>query len=288
MSFAESIINANQLNEAVKGKKIVNVIANQNPHKFVWFALEPSFAFCPFEQSNEFAKEYGAYMVGNAIKGVEVISGGTYMYIGDRVLTVGVKTLYHEANAPRSKKHQLLLELEDGSALSFCSSLGGALFLYKAYDKKEENEEANGFPSFLSERFSLEFFLNLTRGIKLGKTKTVKDLLATRNHIPGIDNGILHEILWEAQVHPKTLIINLQEEDYIRIYDSIKKVFSAVISGGGKDTDKDLHGNYGTYITHASKKTLDKPCVRCGVPIEKDIFLGGAIYYCPGCQPKKN
>lgn len=173
MSFAESIINANQLNEAVKGKKIVNVIVNQNPHKFVWFALEPS-------------------------------------------------------------------------------------------------------------------FLNLVGGIKLGKRKTVKDLLATRNHVPGIDNSILHEILWEAQVHPKTLIINLQEEDYIRIYDSIKKVFSAVISGGGKDTDKDLYGNYGTYITHASKNTLDKPCVRCGVPIEKDIFLGGAIYYCSKCQPKKN
>jgi len=28
-----------------------------------------------------------------------------------------------------------------------------------------------------------------------------------------------------------------------------------------------------------------KPCARCGAPIVKEAYLGGVVYYCPGCQP---
>lgn len=31
-------------------------------------------------------------------------------------------------------------------------------------------------------------------------------------------------------------------------------------------------------------KTVGRPCPRCGTPIEKAAYLGGAVYYCPQCQ----
>jgi len=289
MSLAECVITANQLNETVKGKTIAKIIANQNPHTFVWFALEPEYAFCDSYNSSKFAEQYGRYLTGETIKGAAAVLGGysayTFMYVGDRALMFHVlTTLYHKAGAKRPKRHQLLLEFDDGTALSFCGSLGGPLFLFEVDENGRAVNYASNFPSILSDDFSLEFFMNLIRNTPF-KSMSAKEFLATKNRIPGLDNGILHEILWEAEINPKTKMTSLNESDFVRIYNSIKKVFPAVIAGGGKDTDKDLYGNLGGYITHVSKNTLGKPCDRCGGIVTKEVFLGGAVYYCPQCQP---
>ena len=34
-------------------------------------------------------------------------------------------------------------------------------------------------------------------------------------------------------------------------------------------------------------KNEEEPCPVCGEPIVKEAYLGGAVYYCPGCQPLK-
>jgi len=289
MSIAESEICANQLNEAVKGKIITKVVANQTPHTFVWFALEPAYAFCSRDKSNGFAKEYDKYLTGEAIKGAAAGLGGysayTFMYVGSRALMFHVlATLYHEKNAKRPKRHQLLLELDDGTALSFCGSLGGPLFLFEVDENGKAIGYASDFPSVLSDDFSLDFFMNLIRNTPL-RSMSAKEFLATKNRIPGLDNSILHEILWEAEVNPKTKMVSLGEADFARIYEAIKRVLPAVIGAGGKDTDKDLYGQFGGYETRVSKKTLGTPCERCGGLIVKEAFLGGAVYYCPQCQP---
>jgi len=233
--------------------------------------------------------QYDKYLTGGKIKGANAGLGGysayTFMYIGDRALMFHVlTTLYHAAGKKRPKRHQLLLELDDGTALSFCGSLGGPLFLFEVDENGRAIDYASNFPLITSADFSLEFFMGLIRNTPF-KSMSAKEFLATKNRIPGLDNSILHEILWEAEVNPKTKMVSLKEEDFIRIYNSIKKVFPAVIAGGGKDTDKDLYGNFGKYKTHASKNTLGSPCERCGGLVTKEAFLGGAVYYCPQCQP---
>ena len=54
---------------------------------------------------------------------------------------------------------------------------------------------------------------------------------------------------------------------------------------GGRDTEKDFFGNSGGYRTKLSKNTLTFPCPHCGGTIYKEAYLGGAVYYCPNCQP---
>ena len=103
-------------------------------------------------------------------------------------------------------------------------------------------------------------FIKQTDLTKLQPAKSVKCFLATKNRIPGLDNVILHEILWEAQINPKSVMAALGHDEYRRIYAAIKKVFLAVIEAGGRDTEKDIFGNFGGYVTKASKNTLGKPC----------------------------
>ena len=68
------------------------------------------------------------------------------------------------------------------------------------------------------------------------------------------------------------------------VFDSVKRVLAEMTRHGGRDTERDLFGQPGGYQTVLSKKTVDKPCPACGTVICKEPYLGGAIYFCPGCQ----
>ncbi len=290
MSLAECSVISNQLQQTVVGKKIANVIANQNPHTFVWFAMEPKYAFCGDKELNDInAKQYGEYLIGQEIEKSVVYGGWNYLYIGKRILLFVIPARYYLKDEALPKRHQLLLTFEDGTSLAFCGSLGGPVFLFeKDKDDYPIDFKPSSFPSVLSEDFSESFFMDFIKNTEL-RSLCAKAFLATKNRIPGIDNYILHEILWEAKVNPKSKMVNLSETDYKNMYYAIKKVFPEVIDADGLDTQKDLFGNMGKFITKASKNTLGKPCSHCGDLIVKESYLGGVIYYCPECQPfKKN
>ena len=289
MSIAENQVIANQLQNAVVGKTIVKTIVNQNPHKFVWFATEPRHAFSPPDISDREAMKYDSLLTGKRIEKTDVHYDNTYLYIGDRALLLcAIPVRYYGADEKQPKRHQLHLTFDDGSVLVLCGSLGGVVFLFKVDEDGWAIDYQNKFPSLLSTDFSEELFLKLIDNTDLSKlkpAKSVKCFLATKNRIPGLDNIILHEILWEAKVNPKSVMAALGRDEYKRLYAAMKKVLPAVIAAGGRDTQKDIFGNYGGYITKASKNTLGKPCERCGELIVKEAYLGGAVYYCPKCQP---
>jgi len=289
MSLVECQVVSNQLQNTVVGKRIVKTIANQNPHCFVWFATEPQYAFAAKEISYKQAEQYDKLLTGKKILKANVLSNFNYLYVGNRALMFNtLSTRYYGANDKQPKRHQLYLLLDDGSALTFCGSLGGPLFLFEIGEDGWAINFRNDFPSVLSDDFSETFFLNLIKNTDLTKlqpAKSVKCFLATKSRIPGLDNTILHEILWEAQVNPKSVMAALGQDEYKRLYAAIKKVFPAVITAGGLDTQKDIYGNFGGYVTKASKHTIDKPCQRCGGPIVKEAYMGGVVYYCSKCQP---
>lgn len=71
-----------------------------------------------------------------------------------------------------------------------------------------------------------------------------------------------------------------------RLYGAVRDVLSAMTDLGGRDTEKDLFGNPGGYVTKLSRNTVGKPCPVCGETIEKGPYMGGAVYWCPRCQPE--
>jgi len=55
-------------------------------------------------------------------------------------------------------------------------------------------------------------------------------------------------------------------------------------SPGGRDTENDLSGRPGGYKTRLSRNTVGQPCPVCSTLLRKEAYLGGSIYYFPGCQ----
>lgn len=272
LEFAEARVLSEQLCKTVVGKRVENVIAGQSPHKFAFFHGDPS-------TYNDLMK--GKTVTGAAPNGgqLELKLEDTYLVLGD-----GVGLQYLEKDAKRPSKHQLLVEFEDGSALSSSVQMYGFLWCFK------EGEFDNPYyyvakekPSPLSETFDYSYFHNMMDAPGMDKL-SAKAFLATEQRIPGLGNGMLQDILYNAGIHPKRKVKTLEEADKVKIFSSIKDTLREMIEKGGRDTEKDLFGRNGGYVTKLSKNTVDKPCPLCGSVILKEAYLGGSIYYCNGCQ----
>jgi formamidopyrimidine-DNA glycosylase len=283
MNIATAYVVNKQLEKSIIGKTISNVMANQNPHTFVWFAMEPKQAYKDAKAASDVAK----YLTNKTIESVNVNTGGYGLYnflnCGKRALLSDIAPRYTSPEEKPPKKHQLLIEFKDGSFLSYSASLGGALFLFEI----DKNGNAIGYksdcPLLNSNEFTYDYLKTVIDSTK-GKILSVKQLLATKNRIPGIDNNLLQDILWEARVNPKKKVDALNKKEIQRIFKAIKTVPSAIITAGGKDIDKDIFGNFGKFLSKVSRNTVGKPCMRCGTKIIKESYLGGSVFYCPACQ----
>ena len=140
-------------------------------------------------------------------------------------------------------------------------------------------------PSPFDKEFNMEYFLSLFDTVK--PTLSTKAFLATEQRIPGLGNGVLQDILLNASIHPKRKLETFTDKDRENLFYSIKGTLSDMAEQGGRDTEKDFFGNPGGYKTKLSSKAAGNPCPRCGLTIEKESFLGGAIYFCRVCQPMK-
>ena len=115
----------------------------------------------------------------------------------------------------------------------------------------------------------------------------MKALLATEQRIPGLGNGVLQDILFNAGLHPKRKMSTLSDFQLSELLYSLTVTLDKMTILGGRDTEKDLYGKPGGYQTLLSKISIKHPCRKCGDEIVKQPYMGGAIYFCPTCQPLK-
>lgn len=272
LEFAEARVVSEQLNKAVRNKRISNVVAGQSPHKFAFFHGDPA--------------AYNDLMKGKTVTGAAPNGGQLELQLEDTCLVLGdgVSLQYHEKDAKRPAKHQLLIEFEDGSALSASVQMYGFLWCFKAGEFDNPYYlVAKEKPSPISEVFDYGYFLGMLEAPGMEKL-SAKAFLATEQRIPGLGNGMLQDILYNAGIHPKRKVKTLTEQDKEKLFRSIKDTLKEMIEAGGRDTEKDLFGKNGRYLTKLSKNTVDKPCPVCGSIIVKEAYLGGSVYYCSGCQ----
>ena len=272
IELPESLNIAGQINDTINGKRITSVISAHTPHKLVWYFGEPP--------------EYPDLLVGRTIGKasayggmVEIKAGGANILFGE-----GVGIRFHGKNESRPAKHQLLIEFNDHSALSGTIQMYGGLGAF--LDGKLENpyyKAAKEKPSPFSSTFDKMYFDRLVSAEEVQKL-SLKALLATGQRIPGLGNGILQDILFNAKMHQKKKAMALSAKDNEILFNSIKTTISAMAAQGGRDTELDLFGRPGGYKTILSKNTVNKPCPVCGTTIKKETYLGGNVYYCEKCQ----
>jgi len=271
IELPEAAVLAEQINEAVVGKKIKSVIAAQTPHKLAWYFGDP--------------QEYRSLLADEVISGATSYGGQLEVTAGKAKLLFsdGVSLRYYNKGAKLPDKHQLLLQFDDGS------SLVGWVQMYGGLSAFQEGQNDNKYyliarlkPSPLSGDFDGRYFGSLFGGstAKL----SLKAFLATEQRIPGLGNGVLQDILFNAKMHPKKKAGTLSAAGQRVLFDSIKETLSEMTAKGGRDTENDLFGKPGAYKTKLSKNTVGQPCPICRTLIKKEAYLGGSIYYCAKCQ----
>jgi formamidopyrimidine-DNA glycosylase len=263
---------AGQLSRTVSGKRISGVTAAHTVHKLAWYYGDRA--------------KYQALLIGRTIGPAEAFGGlveigaeGANILLGE-----GVAIRFHDNGEPRPAKRQLLIEFDDRSALSAAVQMYGGMGAF--LEGELENpyyRVAKEKPSPFSAAFDWTYFERLISAPELQKI-SLKALLATEQRIPGLGNGVLQDILFQARMHPKRKVSTLAGKDNKVLFEALKKTLSAMAAKGGRDTESDLFGRPGGYKTVLSKNTVDKPCPVCGTVIEKEAYMGGSVYYCEKCQ----
>jgi formamidopyrimidine-DNA glycosylase len=272
IELPEAQVIAGQLNKALAKRKISKIIAGFTPHKLAWFYGDRG--------------KYSDLLVGKTI-GKAFASGGMVEVQAGKAIILfseGVGIRFHERNQPRPARHQLLIEFEDGTAVSGSVQMYGGMgcFAEGGLDNPYY-KVARDKPSPFSAAFGTAYFSRMIASPEVRKL-SAKAFLATEQRIPGLGNGVLQDILFNAAIHPKKKVSAFSENDREKIYASIKTTLVDMKNLGGRDTETDLHGRRGGYRTILSKNTAGEPCPACGTRIKKESYLGGSIYYCEKCQ----
>ena len=270
IELPEAVVIAQQITETLGGKRIAHAVANASPHKFAWYTGDPA--------------EYNKKLSGKVIGKGYGIASFIEFEAGDMILSISAPIHYHVEGENRPKKHQLLLEFTDGTAISSSAQMWGGFFCFPSGEKGgfPDADLARARPSPLVEDFNRPYFNTLFNPDT--PALSTKAFLATEQRIPGLGNGVLQDILWTARIHPKRKMSNLAERDIQNMFEAVKHVLAEMTAQGGRDTERDLFGHFGGYKTILSKNTVGTPCPACGTTIRKEPYLGGSIYYCAGCQ----
>jgi formamidopyrimidine-DNA glycosylase len=272
IELPEAVVLASQINDTIKGKRIAMVTAAHTPHKLAWYYGD--------------RQKYSDILVGRTIGKtaaygglVEIKAGNANILLGE-----GAGIRFHRKGEPRPAKHQYLVEFDDGTALSAAVQMYGGMgaFLEGELDNLYY-KVAKEKPSPFSPAFDKAYFDGIASAPEVQKL-SLKALLATEQRIPGLGNGILQDILFNARLHPKKKVNALTGREKEILFNSVRNTISAMTAQGGRDTELDLFGNPGGYKTILSKNTVNKPCPVCGTTIKKEAYMGGSVYYCQKCQ----
>ncbi len=272
IELPEVLTIARQMNSDLRGKRIASAMRGNSPHKFAFYNRPP--------------EEYAAILKGKTI-GEATDHGGCLLVSAepDYVLMLaggGERILYHADSKTLPAKHQLLLHFADDTYLAVTVQGWGYAQLWGR--SEEGSPTGKGGVPTLSAAFSPEYFQGLFEALPDGDGRNIKFFVISQPGVWGVANGYLQDILFRAKIHPRRRAADLTPEERSRLYDAIKETLTQAVALGGRDTERDLYDRPGGYRRILDSRTVGHPCPRCGTPIEKIMFMGGASYFCPRCQ----
>jgi len=270
LELPEVLTISDQLRNAIAGKMVSNVLPPSKVHKFCWYQGDSA--------------EYGAVLAAHKVTTVDGF--GIYVEIS---FEDGYKLCFNDGvnarllpNEEVPKSYQLLINFDDGMALVFTVAMYGGIILHRGDYDNEYYQKSKQAISVFSPKFEMHFHKRMDES---KPTLSAKAFMATEQRFPGIGNGVLQDILFEARIHPKKKLQAMGADEKERLLACTVAVLRDMLDKGGRDTEKDIFGNPGRYQTVLSKNTWKAPCPVCGRVIVKEAYLGGSVYYCPTCQP---
>lgn len=270
LELPEVLAYAKQLQTALDGKTIKKVYPPTNEHKLTWFNGNPE-DYDLLLHGKKFTTTRGFGII------LEMQFTDTYVAIDD-----GINLRFLQANEEVPAKYQLLIEFVDATKLVFTVTMYGGIIAHQGDYENDYYLTSKQVKSILATDYSFDDYIAVVN--KSSEKLSVKALLATEQRFPGLGNGVLQDILYQAGIHPKRKIITLTKEDHINLFHCIKDILQKMSDLGGRDTEKDIFGKEGQYHTKLSSKTYKDGCPQCGGVITKEAYMGGSVYYCSICQ----
>jgi formamidopyrimidine-DNA glycosylase len=274
LEIPEAQVIAGQLQQTITGRIVQSVEPNHSPHKFAFFHGDPA--------------AYNEMLAGKRVDAAAALAGQIELSVENinLVFSDGVNVRFYSPDEALPEKHQLRIGFSDGSSIVCSVQMYGGLWAFNSGENDNPyylaaREKRNP----LSEDFDSGYFQAVLEATK--PSLSIKALLATEQRIPGLGNGVLQDILFNARINPRSKVATLEDSENQALFSSIKSTLQDMAAKGGRDTEKDLFGNSGGYATRMSSKTLEKPCPGCGGAIVRQAFMGGNVYFCPSCQPVK-
>jgi formamidopyrimidine-DNA glycosylase len=270
----EFVTLARQIGDTLTGKTIRTGSLGNKPHKFVWYNQTPA----------DLERLTGGKTIGEAwARGKWLfipLDPGYLLVFGE----CGGKMLYHAPGEKLPDTYHLYLRFEDGSAFTETTQMWGAVELYERGQEQERTYIKDMRLTPIEPEFTLDYFDNLIDSLLTGEKRSVKGLLTQEQLVPGLGNAIAQDILFQARLHPKHPLTNLDHAQRSALYEAILSTVSEAIQKGGRYDEVDLYNQPGKYVRRMDKQSVGRPCPVCDTVIEKMQYLGGTCYYCPACQ----
>lgn len=120
-----------------------------------------------------------------------------------------------------------------------------------------------------------------------GKRFRLKAFLLDQARIAGIGNFYVHDILFQARLHPLRQVNTLTGVEIEALVQAIHQRLAYSMSLGGAAYEVDLHGEKGHFeMTELLVGYREgQPCPECATPVEKIKTGSTSSFVCPRCQP---
>ncbi len=127
-------------------------------------------------------------------------------------------------------------------------------------------------------KFTREAF----RALAKKRRDQAKVFLMDKSALDAMGNAYADEVLWEARLHPKTIVRGMSDEQLDRLHDAIVAVLTNardVIAARKPPLDEKLRDFLKVRGRHGES------CPRCGTVIRSAGVHGHDAEFCPHCQP---
>jgi formamidopyrimidine-DNA glycosylase len=172
------------------------------------------------------------------------------------------------------------IDLDDGTSLNICDSK----LMAKVYSSS--GDQFGQIPRFneqgidvLSDTFTADAFSSLA---SRHRRKQVRVFINDQTILSAIGNAYADEVLFDARIHPKSLVAHLDRTQLDALYSSIVHV----LRWGAEEVRK-AAGPIQTKVRDHMRVRNRKgqPCPRCGTTIRREGVRGHDVFFCPRCQP---
>jgi formamidopyrimidine-DNA glycosylase len=185
-------------------------------------------------------------------------------------MTGGLKYFKNQDDQPEYT--QLLIHFENGYYLAYIMTRKlGTLSLLKDVDEFIREKELG--PDPLDHDFDLYTFKQVLQG----RRGMVKSTLMNQKVLAGLGNVYTDEILFQARIHPRTKVNNLDERQLRTLYDCMMEVLNTAIDHQAKPETFPKF-----YLIPLREEGQD--CPGCSGKVKKIKVSGRSCYFCPDCQ----